>query len=207
MSAGQVKGLNRQRAAQAALRRADMLRLRASGLSTVAIAQHLDITPRSVDKGIARALSETVASAVDLYRALAVTRLEALLFACWDNAMGGDLAAIHAANRIIGQYVRLLGLEQPPAKQDDASDQFAALLKRVQEKYHAMERAKTPEQRAAEDAAEMEAFYQQYPDARPRMQPIIDAVPVAPEDEPDWARALKAATIGLIEAPQKGNEQ
>ena len=56
--------------------------------------------------------------AVDEYREVELTRLDALQSACWDAALAGDLRAISAALRVIEQRCRLLGLEGEKATQE-----------------------------------------------------------------------------------------
>jgi hypothetical protein len=206
---GQAKSKNKERRQQAMQRRDEILRLKTSGLTSVAIAERLNISARTVDRHLERGLAEVVVAGVDFYRAVAITRLESLLYACWEKAIGGDLNAIHTAARLVSQYARILGLEQPPAKQDDLGDQLAELIKRVAGQRLASERAKTPAQRAqeeAEEAAEAQRIQEleRIGASAPRPTPIRPEVTV-PSPEAPWVTALRAATgnydeLGILHA-------
>jgi hypothetical protein len=164
---------NAQRKQEGAMRRAQVMQLRASGMQPTAIAEQLHLTLRSVTRHISRALADVVTVATTEYRALEATRLDALIHAYWDKALDGDLPAAYFIVKIIGQRMALFGLVQPPTREDDMGDKFAALIMRL------------AGQRVAEEP-------DPGPTTRSQAQEILD-YEVAASQKPGWARALAVA--------------
>jgi hypothetical protein len=89
------------------------------------------------------ALRKETVEAVEVYRAVELARLDALQAAHWTAATSGsDLKAAELCLRVMGQRVKLLGLEGPPKDPDDAhrtvvisggSNQYAAQLQAIVE--------------------------------------------------------------------------
>ena len=75
----------------------------------------------SVSKAFWRALSAREESNVRTYRALEVSRLDALQLCLWDRAMAGDVTAVSTILRIIDRRIRVLGLDRPSADQSSPS--------------------------------------------------------------------------------------
>ncbi len=172
---GQAK--NTQRKQEGQLRRAEILRLKTSGLSDAAIAERLRISTRTVARHLQRALSEAVSAATESYRAVESLRLDALIHAYWQKALDGDLPAAHLVSKVIGQRMALFGLVQPPTRGDDIGDLFAALIRRM------------ADERVVEAAAR--------PDDVPLDAVVESAQP--PVKPPAWALALRAAGYDAAE--------
>ena len=95
-------------------RQSQALELRKGGTSFPAIAHTLGY--RSVAgayDAVMTALQRTQQEPADEVRRMACERLDRLLFAVWQKALGGDLAAIAMALRIEERRARLLGLDAP----------------------------------------------------------------------------------------------
>ena len=60
-----------------------------------------------------RRLSDADRPAVSMLRELEVQRLDAILYALWDDVLHGDANAVHTALRISERRSRLLGLDAP----------------------------------------------------------------------------------------------
>jgi hypothetical protein len=98
--------------ATAKLKRIRALELVAEGLSYDEVAEAVGYGHRgSAYRAVSRALKERLVDGVDELRAVEVARLDRLQAAVWDEAMTGDLRAVNAVIRIIGQRARLLGLD------------------------------------------------------------------------------------------------
>src|SRR5947208_16281687 len=101
---------------QAAARRVEALRLRASGKTYRAIAAELGCSVRTAHRAVVREL-ETVraqlAESAGQYLTLELGRLDHLLAAVWNEAGQGNIRAVVAAVKIIDRQCRLLGLDAP----------------------------------------------------------------------------------------------
>ena len=60
-----------------------------------------------------RRLRDMDRPAVSMLRELEVQRLDAMLYAVWDDVLQGDANAVHTALRISERRSRLLGLDAP----------------------------------------------------------------------------------------------
>ena len=60
-----------------------------------------------------RRLRDVDRPAVSMLRELEVQRLDAMLYAVWDDVLQGDANAVHTALRISERRSRLLGLDAP----------------------------------------------------------------------------------------------
>jgi len=94
-------------------RRAQALELRLQGMEFRAIAKRLNIAPATVHKDVELMLSEmadTYSKEVSHIRATQMARYERLLAACWNQAIGGSLAALEKAISICSRIDAIHGL-------------------------------------------------------------------------------------------------
>ena len=90
------------------------LELRKEGHSYESISEQLGYSTRSASyKAVMRRLREVDRPAVSMLRELEVERLDAMLYAVWDNVLQGDTNAVTTALRISERRSRLLGLDAP----------------------------------------------------------------------------------------------
>ena len=90
------------------------LELRKEGHSYESISEQLGYSTRSASyKAVMRRLREVDRPAVSMLRELEVQRLDAMLYAVWDNVLQGDTNAVTTALRISERRSRLLGLDAP----------------------------------------------------------------------------------------------
>ena len=90
------------------------LELRKEGHSYESISEQLGYSTRSASyKAVMRRLREVDRPAVSMLRELEVERLDAMLYAVWDNVLQGDTNAVTTALRISERRSRLLGLNAP----------------------------------------------------------------------------------------------
>jgi hypothetical protein len=102
---------HRERVAE---RQADAMRLRVAGASFAQIARQLGVSKQQAFRDTRRALDETLAhrdGSADSYRELELSRLDALLVACWKFATAGSAEHVRACVRIAERRARLLGLD------------------------------------------------------------------------------------------------
>lgn len=86
-----------------------------SGKTQMDIAVEYGIARTSVETVIKRAMDrarEELFTETEIYRALNLERLGALLSASWPQAMAGDVKAIDAARRIVSEISRLTGANE-----------------------------------------------------------------------------------------------
>ena len=106
-----VRTRGRLTRAQVIDRRTQVVELTRTGLSDDQIAQQLGYANRSgVWKARRRALEATLSDSVAEYRALEVSRLDALQDALWDKATSGDVGAVGQIRQIVMARARLLGI-------------------------------------------------------------------------------------------------
>ncbi len=92
-------------------KRARAVELASSGLTYDQVAVELGYANRSgAWKAVRAALSAREAEDVAQYRQLNLERLDALLAAVWERALGGDVRAIGQARAIVDAQCRLLSL-------------------------------------------------------------------------------------------------
>ncbi len=120
------------------VRNAQAISMALAGASYDDIAQALGYANRSgAWKAVNSALRARTAEGVDDYRALEMSRLDALQSSLWADAMSGNVAAVQACLKIVGTRIKLLGLELPPRLEDETrtvvvtSDDFARTMKRI----------------------------------------------------------------------------
>ena len=90
------------------------LELRQEGHSYESISEQLGYSTRSASyKAVMRRLRDVDRPAVSMLRELEVQRLDAMLYAVWDDVLQGDANAVHTALRISERRSRLLGLDAP----------------------------------------------------------------------------------------------
>ena len=90
------------------------LELRKEGHSYESISEQLGYSTRSASyKAVMRRLRDMDRPAVSMLRELEVQRLDAMLYAVWDDVLQGDANAVHTALRISERRSRLLGLDAP----------------------------------------------------------------------------------------------
>ena len=90
------------------------LELRKEGHSYESISEQLGYSTRSASyKAVMRRLREVDRPAVSMLRELEVQRLDAMLYAVWNDVLQGDANAVHTALRISERRSRLLGLDAP----------------------------------------------------------------------------------------------
>lgn len=98
------------------------LELAALGRSYEEIARELGYANRSgAWKLLSSALKAHVAEDVEDFRAMAIARLDALLFAAWRRIEQGDLNAINTATRVVMMQARLYGLLDAPEGRSEAT--------------------------------------------------------------------------------------
>ena len=90
------------------------LELRKEGHTYESISEQLGYsTPSASYKAAMRRLRDMDRPAVSMLRELEVQRLDAMLYAVWDDVLQGDANAVHTALRISERRSRLLGLDAP----------------------------------------------------------------------------------------------
>ena len=90
------------------------LELRKEGHSYESISEQLGYSTRSASyKAVMRRLRDMDRPAVSMLRELEVQRLDAMLYAVWDDVLQGDANAVHTALRISVRRSRLLDLDAP----------------------------------------------------------------------------------------------
>lgn len=89
----------------------EALRLRSQGMGyrEIALAQGVDTS--TAHRRVSRALGEIPQTIADEYRALELSRLDALQVAIWETALEGDYKAIRAVLDIMTKRSKLLGLD------------------------------------------------------------------------------------------------
>lgn len=98
--------------AQARIKRLHALELAADGCSYDEIARRAGYAHRgSAHRAVFKALDEREVEEVEELRAVEVARLDRLMFALWDRALDGEVAATNAVLRIIEARMRILGLQ------------------------------------------------------------------------------------------------
>ena len=96
---------------QRATRRADAIAMRRAGVRVDAIAERLNVSPRSVYAWIRDALADIPREEADELRRLELDRLDDLFFPMYRAALKGDARAADTALRIMERRARLLGLD------------------------------------------------------------------------------------------------
>jgi hypothetical protein len=90
------------------------LELRKEGHTYESISEQLGYsTPSASYKAVMRRLRDMDRPAVSMLRELEVQRLDAMLYAVWNDVLQGDANAVHTALRISERRSRLLGLDAP----------------------------------------------------------------------------------------------
>jgi len=90
------------------------LELRKEGHTYESISEQLGYsTPSASYKAVMRRLKDMDRPAVSMLRELEVQRLDAMLYAVWNDVLQGDANAVHTALRISERRSRLLGLDAP----------------------------------------------------------------------------------------------
>ena len=90
------------------------LELRKEGHTYESISEQLGYsTPSASYKAVMRRLRDMDRPAVSMLRELEVQRLDAMLYAVWDDVLQGDANAVHTALRISVRRSRLLDLDAP----------------------------------------------------------------------------------------------
>lgn len=102
-------------------RKSTALKLRASGATYAAIAEHLGITAQSAYALVKNALDEIPAESVPEFRAIENVRLDRMTAAMWRGATDGDFKAIDRVIRIMERRAKMMGLDAPTLL-DDVSD-------------------------------------------------------------------------------------
>jgi hypothetical protein len=90
------------------------LELRKEGLTYEEISEQLGYsTPSASYKAVMRRLRDMDRPAVSMLRELEVQRLDAMLYAVWNDVLQGDAGAVSTALKISERRSRLLGLDAP----------------------------------------------------------------------------------------------
>ena len=106
----QVDGQHRNHALATA-RHTRAVQLALEGHSYQAIADQLGSANRgTVHRIVKNTLAEHANTTIDEHRQLALARLDALLWAVWEQAMAGDTIAVAAALKIVTQQGQIQGL-------------------------------------------------------------------------------------------------
>jgi hypothetical protein len=100
-----------------ALNAAEALELRTQGLTYREIGNRLGVDASTAFRRCQNALAEIPAQAVEEHRHVELARLDALLSACWQEAMQGKASAIRSALGIIDRRAKILGLDAPTRSQ------------------------------------------------------------------------------------------
>lgn len=96
----------------ASFRRARAVELALTGMPYDEIAAAVGYANRGTAwRTVQRALRDRTFKAVDEYREMELSRLDALQSACWEQALAGELRAVDAVLRVMHQRSRLLGLD------------------------------------------------------------------------------------------------
>ena len=96
----------------ASYRKARAVELALTGMPYDDIAAEVGYANRGTAwRAVQRALRDRAFEAVDEYREMELSRLDALQSACWEHALDGDLRAVEAVLRVMQQRARLLGLD------------------------------------------------------------------------------------------------
>ena len=91
------------------------LELRKEGHSYESISEQLGYSTRSASyKAVMRRLRDMDRPAVSMLRELEVQRLDAMLYAVWNDVLQGDAGAVSTALKSSERRSRLLGLDAPP---------------------------------------------------------------------------------------------
>jgi hypothetical protein len=94
------------------------LRLRRAGAQYEDIAERVGYgSRRAAQRAVERELESHSAEDVAIVRTMEVERLDALLFAMWRKALGGDGWSVDRVLRIMERRSRLLGLDAPLRQQ------------------------------------------------------------------------------------------
>ncbi len=100
----------------ASYRKARAVELALTGMPYDDIAAEVGYANRGTAwRAVQRALRDRTFEAVDQYREMELSRLDALHSACWGQALAGDLRAVEAVLRVMQQRARLLGLDEQMA--------------------------------------------------------------------------------------------
>jgi len=94
-------------------RRVQALDLRLAGASYRQIAFALGVGVKTAWQDVNRALQEYLTEPVEQIRAAEIARLDRLLMAYWQKALGGDESAAYLFLAIMDRRARLLGLDAP----------------------------------------------------------------------------------------------
>lgn len=100
-----------------AQRRAEAVRLRASGMTLGQVADRLGVSEATARRDVTRALDRLAAHSAhhaDRLRELDGVRIEALI-AAWTERAASDPAAAAVVLRALDQFARLYGLNAPPS--------------------------------------------------------------------------------------------
>jgi hypothetical protein len=96
----------------ASFRRARAVELALTGMPYDEIAAAVGYANRGTAwRTVQRALRDRTFKAVDEYREMELSRLDALQSACWEQALTGELRAVEAVLKVMHQRSRLLGLD------------------------------------------------------------------------------------------------
>lgn len=100
-----IKSIDRERKA---------LELRRSGLTYDAISQEIGWTePSAAHKAVKRAIKRSMQDVGEDVLELEVARLDRLMEAIWDQAVGGDLQCLDRVLKIAERRAKLLGIDAP----------------------------------------------------------------------------------------------
>jgi len=100
----------------ASFRKARAVELALTGMPYDEIASAVGYANRGTAwRTVQRALRDRTFKAVDEYREMELTRLDALQSSCWEQALAGELRAVEVVLRVMEQRRRLLGLGEEVA--------------------------------------------------------------------------------------------
>ena len=109
-----VRGDSKGARERAAVRRGEALELRMSGLRYRQIAAQLGVSAQQIHRDVTKALLEVAALSeedAEAVRELETQRLDTLLTAHWDEAIGGDRKATECVLRILTRRAKMLGID------------------------------------------------------------------------------------------------
>jgi hypothetical protein len=148
----------------ARLREAKVLQLRIQGFTFEQIASEVGYQGASgAWQAYKRAKDSMIFESVDEARQLELMRLDEMMFALWDRAIGGDLPAVSCVLKIMDRRAKLLGLDKPEKVEVNKWDFDGADLDAEVQKLVTMMNEREEEfmeRREAEVRAEMRAQFE-----------------------------------------------
>lgn len=117
-----------ERSLAATARHKQALELRLAGADYALIAEQLGYAdPSGAYRAVKAALKASLREPSKRLRRIESERLDRLMLALWERAMGGDLPTVDRLLSIMARRARMLGLDQAPASEERANETVATL--------------------------------------------------------------------------------